>query len=359
MFRTTTITVVPRVHTMVFDQTKSFTAYPVATAATGTLTYTVQTFDEQASDVVASKGTQHAERKASGSVTIVNEYSKDPVKLVKTTRFQTPDGLLFRAPEDITVPGMQGTSPGTITVTIVADAAGDKYNVGPTARFSLPGLKGGAMYDKVYARSTAAFSGGFSGDEPAVEDAVKSSTLAALKARLQDKVLADIKAKADIGAMFPSLAYVVFEDVPPAPEGTNQVRISQKIHVQVPVLPTQAFNRLLAGTVSSDTESATLSLVPGDGYTANIQSSSSTSYGSTPVTFSLSGNAKLIWQVDADALAQALSGKDQSAFQTVVNGFPSIQEAKARVEPFWSHAFPNDASKIKIIVKDPASAETP
>lgn len=359
LFRTTTVTVTPRTHTIVLEQGRSITAYPLSAAATGTLAYTIQTFDEEASDVVASQGTQRAERKASGSVTIVNEFSTDPVKLVKTTRFSTPDGLVFRAPEDISVPGMKGTTPGTITVTLVADAVGTKYNIGPVSRFSLPGLKGGAMYDKVYAKSSTAFSGGFSGDEPAVADAVKSSTIAALRTRLQDKVLANMKAQASVGTMFPSLAYVVFEDVPPTPEGTGQVRLSQKIHVQVPVFATQTFNKLLASTVSTDVENVSLTLIPKDGYTANIQSTTSTSYGSTPVTFTLSGNAQIVWDVDTAALASALVGKDQSAFQTVVNGFPSVQEARARVEPFWSKTFPSDPKKIKIIVTDPGASSNP
>jgi hypothetical protein len=64
--------------------------------------------------------------------------------------------------------------PGTVTVTFIADQAGDKYNIGPTGAFSLPGLQASAMYDKVYARSSAAFTGGFSGDEPTVAADVKS-----------------------------------------------------------------------------------------------------------------------------------------------------------------------------------------
>jgi hypothetical protein len=192
MFRSTSVTVIPRSHTIVFDAGKTFTAYPATSAPAGALTYSVQTFDVDDTAPVASQGSTHTEHKASGSVTIVNQYSTSPVKFVKNTRFQTPDGLVFRAPADITIPAMQNGNPGTVTVTLIADQAGDKYNIPPTAHFSLPGLQGSAMYDKVYARSSAPFAGGFSGDEPTVAADVKSAAIAQMQSDLRDKVIQQI-----------------------------------------------------------------------------------------------------------------------------------------------------------------------
>ena len=71
--------------------------------------------------------------------------------------------------------------------------------------------------------------------------------------------------------------------------------------------------------------------------------------------FQLTGQAMLIWEVNASELAQALAGRDQSAFQTIVTGFPGIQSATARIEPFWSSAFPGDANRIRIKIADPAA----
>ena len=75
VFRNTTVTITPRAHTIVFDQNAHFTAYPAADAATGTLTYTVQSSDIEDSEVVPSKGTQHVESRASGSITVINDFS--------------------------------------------------------------------------------------------------------------------------------------------------------------------------------------------------------------------------------------------------------------------------------------------
>ena len=361
MFRSTTITVVPRAHTIVFDASKTITAYPSSSAVAGALTYTVQSFDVDDSQTVASQGTTHQESKASGSVTVVNEYSAAPVKLVKSTRFQTPDGLIFRAPADITVPGMKNGAAGSIQVTLVADQAGDKYNIGPVARFTLPGLKSGPMYDKVYARSSSAFSGGFSGDAPTVSSDTKSAAIAEMQGRLKDKVMQQIGALVpNDGTIFPSFAFVTFQDMPStAVSGAaGQVNLNERAHVTVPVIPTQAFNRLVGGTVSADAENSTLKLTPKDGFGASLVNATSSVPGSDPLTFTLTGSAQLVWSVDGAALSQALAGKDQSAFQTVVNGFPGVQEARARIEPFWSHTFPADAKDIKIIITAPQEASS-
>lgn len=355
MFRATTVTVTPRAHTIVFDASKSFVAYPASTAQPGTLTYTVQSFDVEDSEPVTAQGTTHAERKASGTVTLVNEYSAAPVHFVKTTRFQTPAGLVFRAPEDITIPGMKGNSPGTINVTLVADQAGDSYNIGPTARFTLPGLQGGPMYNKVYARSTSPFSGGFSGDEPNISADVRAGAIAAIQTRLRDKISEQLSTLGGKdGTVFPSFATVSYQDLPATAGAEGKTNLNQRAHVEVPVLPTQDFNRLVGGTVSADAQNAQLSLNPKQDFTASLVTSSDTpAYGSTPITFSLAGTAQLVWQVDNMTLAQALAGKDQSAFQTVVNGFPGVQEARARIEPFWQHTFPSDPKKIQVIIASP------
>ena len=86
----------PRSHAIVFDASSEFSAYPAGGAATGTLTYTTDAFDFEDSAVVVTQGTERVEERAHGRITVVNNYSATPVKLIKNTRFETPDGLIFR-----------------------------------------------------------------------------------------------------------------------------------------------------------------------------------------------------------------------------------------------------------------------
>jgi hypothetical protein len=350
--RGTSVSVVPRSHNVIFDETSRFTAYPKDAASTGSLSYTIQLVEIEDSEPVESTGTVHAEEKASGSITVFNNYQTAPVKLVKNTRFEAPGGLIFRAPADIVVPGKSGNTPGQVTVTVVADAAGDQYNIAPS-KLTVPGLKGSAEFDQVYAQSAAAFTGGFSGDRPGVSESALAGARSAVRARLEQKVREAITALSNESvATFPELALVTYVDLPTTQE-TAGARIHEKVSASVPLMSAPDFALAVARTVSAETDNAQIKMVGMKDF-GGLLVSASTTPGVDPVQFQLTGQAMLVWQVNGDELAQALAGRDQSAFQTIVTGFPGIQSATARIEPFWSSTFPGDASRIRIKIADPA-----
>ncbi len=104
--------------------------------------------------------------KARGKIKIYNDFSKDPQPLVATTRFETKDGKIFRLAEGVTVPGVSETGGkrerGMVEATVVADQAGEGYNISPTT-FIIPGFKGGPKYEKFTGESGQVFTGGGSG----------------------------------------------------------------------------------------------------------------------------------------------------------------------------------------------------
>lgn len=346
-FRGTTVTVTPRSHTITFDGATTFTAFPAASAATGTLSYTVQTADFDDSEVVSSTGTVHASDKASGSVTVYNNYQTSPLKLIATTRFQSPDGHIFRTPSEIVIPGKRGTTPGQVTITVIADQPGQEYNVA-AGKFTVPGLKSNATeYANVYAQSSAPMAGGFVGDKPGVTDSDMQKALSAIQARLEQKGAAAVASDGD-ALVLQGLIRITYSQEPTTPEAGDKVRIHESAHVQVPVMSAAAF----AGTVSADVAGSPVSLVPKTGFAANTQNASST-LGTDPLQFTLQGSAQIVWKIDTAALQSALAGKDQSAFQAIVTQFPGIDEAHARIEPFWKGSFPTDPKSIKVVLEDP------
>lgn len=350
--RPTTVTVIPRSHTVLFDETASFTAYPATKATAGQLSFSIESSSFEDSQVVPANGVERVEERASGNVTVYNEYSSAPVRLLKNTRFATPEGLIFRAPAEVLVPGRRGTTAGQITVTIFADAVGEKYNVGPISRFTLPGLKGSNMYAKVYARSTTAMSGGFSGERPAAEAGALEAAKAEIRGRLEEKAREAVSAASTEAFAFYELARLTFESLPPVSEGEKGVRIGERLTMELPVFPADAFAHLVAESVSAGAESGGILLKPLEGFSAHAATTSTLSTDS-PLIFSLIGQAQLVWKVDTVELAAALAGRDESAFQTIVEGFAGIGEAHARIEPFWKSSFPENPTDIKIKVKEP------
>lgn len=351
--RPTTVTVTPRSHTVLFDEMARFTAYPAESAATGTLAFTLETDAIEDSQIVPAQGTERVQDKAQGTITIYNDHSTTPLKLIKNTRFQTPAGLVFRTPNEINVPGKRGTTPGQLTVTVIADKAGEEYNIGPVERFTLPGLQGSPEYSKVHASSNAPMTGGFVGDRPAASESAVQAARAEIRGRLLERARSLVGEKSsETKLAFFDLTSISYESLPSVPEGDSNLRIHERARIEIPVFPADDFAYLVGQSVSAEAASGDMMLVPGEGFGAQREGSSTSTPSSIP--FTLQGSAQLVWKIDVGALAEALAGREENAFQAIVATFPGIEEARARIEPFWQKSFPTDASKIKVKVEEPS-----
>ena len=350
-FKQTSIRITPYSQRVLFDETSQFTAYPESRAAAGTITYAIKTSDFEDSEPVAASGTEYKEHKASGTITVVNDYSAEPIKLLKSTRFATVSGLIFRTPVEVTVPGKQGSTSGKINVTVAADQAGEQYNIGAGEKLILPGLKSNAsMYAAVYAQTSAPMTGGFVGDAPAVAPSALSAAKATMQARL-DKKVSDYLATLGSDTELPLRPIVSYADVPAGPVDNGSVSARMSARVSVPVVPRKALAGAIAQAVTANGSGQLYSLETGEGFATNVSGAADT--GTEPITFTLAGSGVLVAEVDTTALVAALAGRDQNAFQSIVANFPGVESAKARIEPFWNSSFPKDPGEIEIIVVRP------
>lgn len=105
---------------------------------------------------------EEAEGRASGTVTIVNNYSQNQ-PLVETTRLLSEEGVLFRTQETVTVP-----AGGSVEVAVAADEEGADGDIGPST-FEIVALWDGLKED-IYATSEEPMTGG------TVKSAVVSAT---------------------------------------------------------------------------------------------------------------------------------------------------------------------------------------
>lgn len=358
-FRSTKVTITPSSRQIVFEQTAIFTAFPQVSASEGALAYNVISNDIEDSAIVPTSGTENVSEKATGNIVVYNEYSNSPVRLLKNTRFATPDGLIFRAPASITVPGKKGSTPGSVTVTVFADEPGANYNVGPISKFTLPGLKSsGDMYEKVYARSSTAFSGGFVGSRPAVAVGARESARAEIRSRIESKARESAKAlSTDSSIVFPDLLQITYSTLPETTEAGGGVRIRERARVDIPVFPESLFAGAAYHMADPDADNASVSIVGTDDLSAKYVTSSAPALGTSAIEFSLSGTGTLVWDVDSSALAAALAGREQADFQDVIKDFTGVEEARATIQPFWKNSFPENAGKIRIVLKPVSAAQ--
>ena len=317
-------------------------------APIGVLPYQTVTVTRSASQNVAAAGTQRVSRPASGVVSISNGYSSASQRLIANTRFEAPDGKIYRIHDSVTVPGMAGGKAGSATATIYADSPGPDYNRSAATTFTIPGFKGDPRYSKFSAESQGPISGGFVGDEPAVAPA----DLAAAKAALQKQVDADVRAAAATqipqdSVAIPGTLSVVFADMVQASGPDKTATLTQSATATGAIVRAADLAAAIARRgVTGDKGEAVLF---GDTSKMSLTAASSSKLSDGTLTLQLGGSATLLWQYDQNALLQALVGKGKSEFHTVIQTFqPAVAKADASIRPFWQGKFPSDPSKISI-----------
>ncbi len=297
--------------------------------------------------------------KARGSVTIYNNYSTQPQKLVATTRLLTKDGTLFRLVEGVTVPGMKVIDgkkvPGSVKADVIADKPGEKYNI-PPAEFTIPGFKGTARYTKFSATSEAPMiGGGAQGGEQTVvtkedlehartateEEAMKmAKEQLAADAAAQGKKLLDDALRVEIvssstqvvaGVAASSFDYTVHVTARALVFGETDIVLMMK--------------KLLEKDV--DTQNASLQDV------VLTYGPALADFDKQTLELKVHGTARLVPHIDTAAVAQALAGTKKSDIDKVLSNFAGIEQAELHYNMgFLMGRLPWYTGSIKVVVKE-------
>jgi hypothetical protein len=330
----------------------SVTGSLTATPSSGDLPFAVVNVQKVASESVPAESTVAANDTAQGTITIYNEQTKAQA-LIKNTRFQTSAGLIFRIHESVTVPASKNGSAGTLNVVAYADSAGETYNIGPSS-FTLPGLSGTPQAALVYAKSTAPMAGGFSGKRAAVSQATDDAEHAKLKANLEGSIAAEIAPKVPSGyVLLPGSTVITYSPMPDAGDGNGGVLVKEQATATAVVFPGDAFAKAIAGQVIGQEYTGQPVAVKDVSGLTLTPANSGTPAANAAFSFTLSGNATLVWSVDATKIAGAVAGKSRASAQSVLTGFPEISKAYLTLRPFWRGSFPADPADITVVVDKP------
>ncbi len=166
-----------------------------------------------------ASGEENASIKAGGTIVVYNNSGKADQKLVKNTRFETPEGKIYRIPNDITVPGQKTVSgalvPGSVETSVVADQAGAEYNI-DLSDFTIPGFKGDPKFTTIYARSKTPMIGGFVGIRRKVSDTDLAAANTTLQTSLKTELMNQAKAQVPPDfIIYPNLVYITYTNPPP------------------------------------------------------------------------------------------------------------------------------------------------
>ena len=349
-FKSAKITITPKNQTLTLNDT--FTAKK--DISSGGLGYQVVTVAKDVEKNVEATGESKVDKKSQGTITIYNSFNSQPQKLIATTRFETPEGLIFRLVKPVTVPGTTvkdgKTVAGSIDAMVEADKSGVDYNIS-YKDFTVPGLKGDPKYTKIYARSKTEMTGGFSGMQKTVSQAVIDQTNKELEDSLRSYLSKDITTQipADFVLFAPSVTFK-FEPVSQVNSATGGAVLKKKgvataVIFDRAVLSRSLLSKLIPDSANDlvkvsnledlDFEYATQS--PADINTANS------------ISFSLKGAPLFVWVVDENKVKSELLGLSKKDAKNVISKYPTIKELWIETKPFWNQTIPTNSNKVSVI----------
>jgi len=303
---------------------------------------------ELSKELVAS-GEKEVERKANGEIVIFNKYSDKPQNLIKNTRFETSTGLIYRISESVTIPGFTKKEneviPGQLKARVYADFAGEEYNIGLTD-FTIPGFKGMPQFNNIFARSSGSMAGGLIGTVKVVDEKLLESATAELRNTLSTTIRENVLSEVPENfILIPQSLETNFESLPQKNNG-NMVVVQEKITASGIILNRESLEKAIVGKALGNTEEdikiSNLETLTFDlKETQNIENLNS-------FDFSLKGKARLIWDLDEEALKKEVAGQHKSELTKVLSNFGAIQKAVSSIKPFWKRNFPKKPENIEI-----------
>jgi len=318
-----------------------------------TIGYETLPLSEVRSQTVPSEGEKQVERQASGVITVYNNYSSAPQRLIKNTRFESPNGLIYRIPNSITVPGRvsdgSGIRPGSIDVTVYADSAGDEYN-SPPIDLTIPGFEDSPeRYQAFYARAKSGFSGGFVGVEKVVDEDKKEEVVSKLRNDLRQELIKQAKVQVPDGfILYESAIEITFSSEPDTQKG-DTVTLNERGNLTGYLLKRDDISGAIISTNSVD-------LGKGKAYVSNLEKLN-LSVSSFPkdktgdFIFSMEGEPIIVWNIDEALVQDVLAGESKKEAKGLLSGFDSISNTRITISPFWKTTFPKEGESIKIKIE--------
>ncbi len=312
-----------------------------------------ETMQSDYGDSYEAKSTEIKEisKDASGRIVIYNAYSSVAQALIARTRFETPEGKIYRIKKRITVPGAKIKDgkiiPSSIEATVYADESGEEHNIGLTD-FTIPGFKGDPRYEKFYARSKTEMSGGVDGVVSVIAESDIADAENSLRAKIRDYLTQTvIKQKPEGFLLYDGAMAIDFS----SPEGNPKAGDAA-----------DNFKYELGGTGTgflirkSDLGKELVKrYLPnnelGDVYVANIEELdfvlTKRDAENKEIFFSLKGKAHFVWSFDENTLRENLKGAKEKDYDSIFRKYPTIENADVFLRPSWWVKIPKNQSRIR------------
>ncbi len=303
----------------------------------------------------ATTGEEEINTRASGEITIYNEYSSDDQTLLDRTRFESSNGMTFRILQSITVPGAKIEEgkiiPSSLKIEVVADQPGDEYNIGPDD-FIIPGFKGSPKFAGFYGKSSKSMSNGYVGmakvvlaeDLEKAENTLVEELKEEVKRALEEQIPTELKVVED----------GLKEEIVDVSSDTERGERADKFTLEV----TTTMKALLfkEEDLKNLVDLNLISMISSDKVPVNDTQKIS---WQTPVidwskkeaSFNLNIEEKIAWGIDVQSIKENLAGQNEVEVRSYLADQSGIERARVSFWPFWVKKIPSQEKKIKVNIE--------
>src|SRR3989344_4696104 len=319
----------------------------------GTVKYEVIKLTSSKTVSVPATGEEDVELKSSGKIIVYNNFSSEPQRLIIRTRFESPEGLVYRIPESIVVPGKTEKNgeavPGSLEVTVFADEAGEKYNISKTD-FTIPGFKNDAdRYKTFYARSVTDITGGFVGKMKKVSENDKQTDLQNIQSELESELKKDLASKVPEGLTLLSNA-ITYESKELSPvEESSSVIIGKEVTAYAIMFDTVGLSKKITDEhIVSLEDWINIKPIVVDFSSLNIKNMPENLTTNENLDLEINGKT-IVWaNIDTDSIKERLLGAPKKEAANLIDEFTGISSITATIRPVWKRSFPKDPFKINV-----------
>ena len=299
-----------------------------------------------------ASGTESVETNAVGKLTVYNAYSAASQALVKGTRFESPDGKIFRLNKAVTIPAAKlvkgKLTPSTIEVSVTADKSGADYNIQPATRWTIPGFKGKPQFTGFYADSVDAMTGGATGLRPKLSDAdrmnAESEVSEALRASLGMRILVVVDKFKTFASSTDFSITKKEELVDKNDEGKFGMYMEGEMK-QLMFDENVLRDAFIAKARTNNTATDKVDMVRVEYGEPKFDFNNGT------ITVNVKSFITFSPNINIDEVKNNILGNTKSSAEMTILGLPKLESASVAFWPFWVNSVPTSCSRVEIIIK--------
>lgn len=321
----------------------------------GELGFDIIAVTDEVSTPIDAAGTRPVEESAKGTITIYNNYSSEPQRLLPETRFESAGGKIFKlGGEEVIVPGKNAEAPGTIDVEVTADKPGPEYNIDITD-FSIPGFKDLGLdekYEGIYAVSTQKFSGGIVSTEGYIQESQRTEAEQTLKEQLSERLkLRLLKENTDTVLVVGNSAEIRFKESEfISDDNEQQGLLTQKGTIVALALSKDALDTYSLENYLILAEGEEAQVIDNQSVQVVLEESTVDYNNLRSTRLVIKGKVLLQWEISPGQLTQKLQGVDKEDLSVLLREINSIDTAKIDIFPPWKKNVSHSADEIEIQV---------